>query len=257
MSPWLSTVQNFCAIKQKWQARVAQLRFQGNKLKVRMEMQRQTAVYASSLQSVPSKLDVLYRPTNIILFYSVIQCNSIVLDTLNCLSCQWLFIVYRIPSVGLVGFVVFFFFKAFNVYSLHTLPIFKARKLCSHKNHWRHSVFYYTAMTRCPLIPFSHIQLPSMSHHKQQNAATNFEERQNTDHCMAGSWTIPNKGIFQKQCQEDTGIRIPFFEGNSRVWQLQNRHLQPSAEAHPAVWVRNSNICDDRTEIKILLNYNH
>lgn len=111
MSPWLSTVQNFCAIKQKWQARVAQLRFQGNKLKVRMEMQRQTAVYASSLQSVPSKLDVLYRPTNIILFYSVIQCNSIVLDTLNCLSCQWLFIVYRIPSVGLVGFVVFFFFK--------------------------------------------------------------------------------------------------------------------------------------------------
>lgn len=100
-----------------------------------MEMQRQTAVYASSLQSVPSKLDVLYRPTNIILFYSVIQCNSIVLDTLNCLSCQWLFIVYRIPSVGLVGFVVFFFLKAFNVYSLHTLPIFKARKLCSHKNH--------------------------------------------------------------------------------------------------------------------------
>lgn len=128
-------MQNFCAIKQKWQARVAQLRFQGNELKVRMEMQRQTAVYASSLQSVPSKLDVLYRPTNIILFYSVIQCNSIVLDTLNCLSCQWLFIVYRIPSVGLVGFVVFFFKKTFNVYSLHTLPIFKARKLCSHKNH--------------------------------------------------------------------------------------------------------------------------
>lgn len=68
VSPWLPILQNFCAIKQKWQARVAQLKFLGNELKVRMEMQRQTVVYASSLQSILSKLNVLYHPTNIILF---------------------------------------------------------------------------------------------------------------------------------------------------------------------------------------------
>lgn len=68
VSPWLPIFENFCANKQKWQARVAQLKFQGNELKVRTETQRQTVVYAFSLQSILSTLDVLYNPTNIILF---------------------------------------------------------------------------------------------------------------------------------------------------------------------------------------------
>lgn len=50
---------------------------------------------------------------------------------------------------------------------------------------------------------------PLYQQSKLQHAATICNERQNTDHCMAGPWKFLNKVNLLEPIQEDLGVRVP------------------------------------------------
>lgn len=70
----------------------------------------------------------------------------------------------------------------------YSLLICNARNLCSHRNRWIHSIFYYPAMTQGCNTFFSYTAA-LYEQSKLQHPATICNERQNTDHAMAGPQT--------------------------------------------------------------------
>lgn len=106
----------------------------------------------------------------------------------------------------------------------YSLLICNARNLCSHRNRWTHSIFYYPAMTQgCNTFFSSTAALYEQS--KLHHPATMCNERQNTDRATVGAQMGLSKGSSQSQFQEDERVRSPPLAPQVFCWRC-----------HPCRW---------------------
>lgn len=130
---------------------------------------------------------------------------------------------------------------------------FVMQGICSHWNHWIHSIFYYTMLWHSSHHTFFSYTTPLYKQLKLQHAATTFNKRQNTDHCMAEAWMVLNKVIFWNQFWEDVGVRSP-ISGQLKYFAEGGSFTLTSVEV--LLLGQKEQLCDDRKS-SFLLNFAH